>query len=122
MTEIPKMFPFTKLKLEQGEIPVWVGFNPTFHRFFVYGIAISDKALYLCRRAWILANWKRYPLNCISDVMFDSGRSRPTLRFRVGDAKVTFNGPWDLYRGEMQFDRGVISAAAAFLDQAVAGK
>ena len=121
MTEIPKIFPFTKLNLRHGEVPLWVGFNPTFHRFFVYGLVISDTALYVCSRAWFFATWRRYPLAEISDVTLESGGSRPTIGFRADNKKVTFSTPWDLYTDQMEFDRSVLSKAVAFLDQSLTG-
>jgi hypothetical protein len=115
MTEIPNIFPFTKLQLGQGEVPRWVGFHPTFHRFFTYGLVISDVALYVCSRAWLFASWRRYRLENISEVTLASGRGRPTIRFRAGDSRVTFSTPWDFYGEEMEFDRSVLSKAVALL-------
>ena len=113
MTAIPKIFPFSKLKLREQETLMWVGYNPTFHRFTKYGIAISDTALYLCSRAWVIAIWRRYPLADISDVVFvgDDG-GRPAIEFQAGHSIVTFRTPCDLHSEEADFDRGVLSRAA----------
>jgi hypothetical protein len=115
MTEIPPTFPFSKLTLHDHETPLWVGYNPTFHRFFQYGLVISDAALYLCSRAWLFANWKRYPLAELSDVVVGAHGTRASIKFRVGDRVVNFSVPGDSYADEMDFDRGVLSKAAAFL-------
>lgn len=113
MTDLPDVFPFTKLEPCKGEVIRWVGFNPTFHRFLTYGIAISDVALYVCSRAWLFARWKRYSLDEISDVVvLDTKNSRPTIRFRAGNKTVAFSTPWDFHHEEMEFDRGVLSKAA----------
>lgn len=116
MTEIPKHFPFTKLKLREHEIPMWFGYNPTFHRFFQYGLVISDAALYIGSGAWLFAKWKRYPLKEVSDVTLDE--DGPAIKFRVGDRQVTFYAPQDFHRDETDFDRSVFSNAVAFLQSA----
>lgn len=51
MIALPKTFPFTQLKLREGETVRWVGFNPTFHRFRVCGLVITDISFLVCSPA-----------------------------------------------------------------------
>ena len=115
MIEIPRNFPFTKLKISRSETLIWTGYNPTFHRFLVYGLAISDMALYVCSRAWIFANWKRYPISEISDISVDPENLRPALRFRAGGNRIVFRTPSDVHEREAEFDRSVLRKAAEVL-------
>ncbi len=108
---LPSTFPFSKLKLPDGEVLWWVGYNPTFHRFWVYGLAITDLAFYLCSRGWLFARWRRYLLAEISDVVLVEGGGRPRIEFRVGEKKVTFVTPFDSHEDETEFDRSVLQKA-----------
>ena len=114
--ELPATFPFSKLRLAAGEVAIWAGSNPTFHRFFEYGLVISNVALYLCGPAWLFAWWRRYPLSEIRDAEISGDGSRPRLRFYVGRKKVSFYTPFDFYSDEMGFDRKVLEKALSFLD------
>jgi hypothetical protein len=114
--ELPAIFPFSRLQLAVGEAVIWVGSNPTFHRFFEYGLVISNVALYLCGPAWLFAWWRRYPLSEMRDVQLSSDGSRPGLRFYVGRKKVSFYTPFDFYSDEMDFDRKVLAKAFLFLE------
>ena len=113
--KFPSIFPFSKLELRDGEVLRWVGYNPTFHRFWVYGLAITDAAFYVCSRSWLFARWRRYPLADISDVMLAGGEGRPKIEFRIGGKKVTFITPFDSHEDETEFDRGVLLKAVECL-------
>ena len=115
MTVLPPIFPFSGLKLRNREVLRWVGYNPTFHRYSAYGLAISDAAFYVCSRGWLFARWKRYPLPDISDVTFDGDENTSAIKFRVGDKQVTFRTPCDAHHDETEFDRGVLSQAVKYL-------
>jgi hypothetical protein len=108
---IPSIFPFSKLRLRDRETLQWVGYNPTFHRFTAYGLAITDSALYLCALSWLFARWCRYRLSEISNVECEENRVLPTMTFRVGEERVTFRTPYDSHKEESGFDRKVISSA-----------
>ena len=116
MTALPEIFPFSRLKLQGHEALEWVGYNPTFHRFTKYGLAISDAAFYVCWRSLIFASWRRYPLSDISNVAFvgDEDR-RPELKFQVGSRKMAFRTPIDFHTEDVNFDRGVLFKAAEHL-------
>lgn len=116
MTGLPEIFPFSKLKLPEGEALKWVGYNPTFHRFLAYGLAISDSAFYVCRPSWLFPKWKRYSLFEISDVQVSTSRIRPAIHFRVMGRKVSFRAPFDLHEDERELDRSVLSRAAGYLN------
>jgi len=120
MTTLPSVFPFSKLKLRDREALEWVGYNPTFHRFTKYGLAISDAAFYVCWQSWIFARWRRYPLVEISNVTFVGDKdSRPALKFQVGRRLLAFRTPCDSHTEEVDFDRGVLSKAAEKLQSKV---
>jgi hypothetical protein len=111
MTAIPSIFPFSKLKLRDQEELMWVGYNPTFHRFTKYGLAISNVAFYVCS-GWVFARWKRYALADISRVTPTVGGGiRPAIEFQVGIRKVIFRTPFDSHAEEVDFDRGVLLKA-----------
>jgi hypothetical protein len=111
VTTLPSIFPFSKLKLRDQEELMWVGYNPTFHRFTKYGLAISDAAFYVCS-GWVFARWRRYPLADIAKVTFTGDRDgRPAIEFQVGTRKVVFRTPFDSHAEEVDFDRGVLSKA-----------
>ena len=120
MIDIPPLFPFTKLTLGDDEVPLWVGYNPTFHRFVHYGLLISNRALYVCSNAYIFARWRRYPLRDIEDVTFGPGR-RPTFCFRVGNENICFRTPGDTYREEIEVDRRILTEAVRFLRSRLQG-
>jgi hypothetical protein len=113
--DVPSSFPFTKLKVPSQEAVLWVGSNPTFHRFIEYGLVISNEALYVCHCWWRIAWWRRYSRSDISRVDVVNGGLRPSLRFSVGDRKVTFHTPHDFYKDEMNFDRSVLERARELL-------
>jgi hypothetical protein len=116
MMSLPAIFPFSKLKLRDGEALQWVGYNPTFHRFTAYGIAITDVAFYACFRAWIFSKWNRYALSEISNALLTEDLfGRPTIEFEAGDRKVAFHAPYDSHKGEVEFDKTVLSKAIELL-------
>ncbi len=113
MTVVPSISPFTRLKLRDAERLQWVGYNPTFHRYRVYGLALSDTAFYVYAPAWLFGRWRRYPLSEVSDVALnDSGSA---IRFRMGEKTVTFRPPFDSHADEAQFDRAVMAKAVELL-------
>jgi hypothetical protein len=116
MIVVPSMFPFSKLKLGEGEVLKWVGSNPTFHRFRTYGLAISDVAFYMCSGAWIFARWQRYALADISTVSLNGiAYGVPRIEFWVAGKKVTFRTPYDSHDEEVEFDRGVLLKATELM-------
>lgn len=111
---VPPGFPFTRLRMHSGENVLWSGYNPTFHRFLDYGLVLSDRALYLCRRSWWrLALWKRFPLDIIDEFVLLDGGGRPGVRIRTATRNITFRTPFDFYADEMEFDRMVLEKAVA---------
>jgi hypothetical protein len=114
--ELPATFPFSKLRLAAGEAAIWVGSNPTFHRFFEYGLVVSNAALYLCGPAWLFARWRRYPLAEVRDAQISADGEQPRLRFCIGRRKVSFYTPFDFHSDEMIFDRNVLAKALSFLE------
>jgi hypothetical protein len=115
VTTLPSIFPFSKLELRKGEVLRWVGYNPTFHRFRSYGLAVSNAAFYVCGPAWIFAKWSRYALSEIADVaLVDTGREIG-IKFRVGDKKVVVRAPFDSHADDSQFDRQLFSNAIGYL-------
>jgi len=114
--ELPATFPFSKLRLAAGEVAIWTGSNPTLHRFFEYGLVISNVALYLCGPARLFAWWRRYPLSEIRDVQINANGGRPRLWFYIGGRRVSFYTPFDFYSDEMDFDRKVLAKAFSFLE------
>jgi len=107
--------PFSRLRLMTGEEVVWCGSNPTFHRAFEYGIAITGANLYLCGRAWLFARWRRYALSEIGEVSTGKYMGRPALVFNAKQRKIVFTTPFDFYADEMEFDLRVLRSAEAVL-------
>jgi hypothetical protein len=98
---------------------VWYGYNPTFHRFLDYGLVLSSQALYVCRRTWwTFVRWRRFALADIVAVRRIEGAMRPGLRIDTRARSITFYTPYDLYRDEMIFDRGVLDKALAAIKAA----
>jgi hypothetical protein len=117
--EVPQYFPLSRLKLPVGEDALWWGYNPTFHRFLDYGLVLSSRALYLCRRAWwLFAYWSRVPLDEIVAVTMIKGRARPGLRIDTTHGSIKFYTPYDFYRDDMVFDAGVLEKAIAAIHAA----
>ena len=114
--EALKHFPFSKLTVPPGEEVLWCASNPTFHRTWDCGIAISSSALYLFSPFWLwLARWRRYPLADIEHASFENSRWTPRLILRMGDRTVTFRTPYDGYQDEMDFDRKNLAKAVELL-------
>jgi hypothetical protein len=114
--EALKHSPFSKLILPANEKIHWCASNPTFHRTGDYGIAISNEALYLFSPFWLwLARWRRYPLSNIQEATFKDSRWLPKLVLQIGDRKITFRTPYDVYQDEMDFDRKNLANAAKLL-------
>ena len=111
-------FPFSKLVLPPDEEVLWCASNPTFHRTWGYGIAISGHALYLFSPFWLwLARWRRYPLSDVRHATFKDSHWLPKLVLQVSDQTVTFRTPYDGYQDEMDFDRKNLAKAAELLAQ-----
>ncbi|MFT3807999.1 hypothetical protein [Arenimonas sp.] len=111
-------FPFSKLTLSEDEEVIWCASNPTFHRTWDYGIAITGSAVYLFSPFWLwLARWRRYPLSDIKQASFKDSRWVPRLLLQVGDRTVTFRTPYDGYQDEMDFDRKNLAEAAELIAQ-----
>jgi hypothetical protein len=108
---MPKSFPFTRLRLPHGEVAQWVGYNPTFHRAFEYGLVITDKAIYVCRPSWVFARWVRIPLPSIIAVELGSPTERPQITIRTSSTKHLLRTPRDHYKDESDIDRGVLAKA-----------
>lgn len=112
--DLPKAYPFTQLNACQGEEIRWYGYNPTFHRFFDYGLVLTNSAIYLYRRNWwLLARWNRIPLDNVKQIAALEGRARPGLMIQTTACTIFFYTPWDSYRDEMEFDRKVLAEAQA---------
>lgn len=108
-----EQFPFQKLRLEQNEEITWFGHNPTFHRCTDYGIAQSDRALYLYSPFWwFFSKWKRISLQEITDAQFHDSKLSPMLRVHHLKGSARLRTPRD-YADEMEFDRQVLKEAAA---------
>ena len=97
--------PFSKLKLPSGESILWIANNPTFHRSFDYGMALSEQALYLYSPFWIsLARWHRIPLSEIREIVFKDSWIVPSLRVKTARRRYRLRTPYD-YADEMDYDR-----------------
>ena len=111
-------FPFTKLHLRQDEEVFWCASNPTFHRTSNYGIAITNRAVYLFSPFWLwFARWRRYPLVDVQQAVFHDSYWVPRLRIRLCTGTVTFRTPYDGYQDEMNYDRENLAKAAELLEQ-----
>jgi hypothetical protein len=120
--DLPKAYPFTQLKACQGEQVLWYGYNPTFHRFVDYGLVLTNSALYLYRRNWwLIARWKRIPLDDVQQIEAIEGHARPGLRIVRTASTITFYTPSDSYCDEMEFDRKVLEKARAAFQAAMTG-
>ena len=106
--ELPASFPFSRLKVPSDERVLWHGSNPTFHRFFDYGIVLSDKALYLFGPAWVIGRWKRVPVDLIEHVEASRSLGQTMVTFHTAARVWRFHTPHDSYRDEMDFDAGVV--------------
>jgi hypothetical protein len=111
MIALPTTFPFSRLKLPSGEVLQWVGYNPTFHRFFEYGLAITNVAFYVSSPRWLIARWRRYALTDIADVTLDHKARQPSMHFRVRGRTIRFRAPYDSHSVESQFDWRVLAQA-----------
>lgn len=111
MTTLPQAFPFSRLKLASGEALKWVGYNPTFHRFFIYALAITDAAIYVCSWARFFARWRRYSLSDIHDVRLRGEGGTPAMEFWVGKKRVILSAPFDSHSEDVEFDRAVLRSA-----------
>jgi hypothetical protein len=114
-------FPFVRLELPASESVVWCASNPTFHRSSDYGIAITDRALYLFSPRWFWrSRWRRYSLLDVRHATFRDSYWRPKVVVRVGDQSIAFRTPYDIHQDEMDIDRRHLARAAEILEQAVA--
>ena len=119
--DLPKSFPFTRLKTAQGEEVLWFGYNPTFHRFLDYGLVLTLSAIYVCRRSWwLIVHWRRIPLDDVVEVELIGGHVRPGLMIQTTAGTISFHTPFDFYRDEMNFDRKVLEKGVAAIRAAKA--
>jgi hypothetical protein len=111
--ELPRYFPFKRLKLPSDEAVLWYGYNPTFHRLLDYGLLLTCRALYVYRRTWwrLFGHWRRLPLSEIVAVRRIDQTVRPGLRIEMHRRSIDFYTPHDFYWDEMAFDRGVLEKA-----------
>ena len=114
--EAQQHFPFSKLVLLPPEELLWCASNPTFHRTWDYGIAITDQAIYLYSPFWLwMSRWRRHPLSEIRCAAFRDSYWAPRLVLDTGRRKVSFRTPYDGYQDEMDFDRRNLAKAAELL-------
>ena len=119
---LPSFFPFTALRVPEGEEVLWFGYNPTFHRCFEYGLALTTLALYLCRRSWWrLAHWERIPLDDVIAVDLLEGGFRPGLTIQRRRRMLRFHTPFDVYRDEVAHDRRVLEEGVNAIRAAKSG-
>lgn len=115
-------FPFSLLKLPAGEAVRWNASNPTFHRSWDYGLALTGEAFYLFHPFWLwFARWRRLPLASIKSAEFRDSRWSPCLIIRCGERTIRFRTPLD-HKDEMAFDRANLQQAAAAINQAIASR
>lgn len=103
--ELPRSYPFTRLRLPSGELLRWQGYNPTFHRFDEWGMVLTDQALYWFKPAWLLGKWRRIPLGDIRGAEFRDSSWRPTLVLDTTAGLIKCRTPHDAYSDDMDFDR-----------------
>lgn len=112
-------FPFSRLKLPLGEAVLWNASNPTFHRSWDYGLAITDEAFYLFHPFWLwFARWRRLPLASIKSAEFRDSRWSPSLIIRYGERTIRFRTPFD-HKDEMVFDRTNLQEAARAINESI---
>lgn len=114
--ELPRDYPFNRLRMPAGERALWRACNPTFHRGYDYGIVLTDRAVYL--RSWVLSalrRWKRIPYTDIRQVRFRDSRLFPCLEIATARRIVRFRTPFDSYDDEMDWDRERLIEAACFI-------
>lgn len=115
-------FPFTQLKLPAGETVLWNASNPTFHRSWDYGLALTAEAFYLFHPFWLwFARWRRVPLASITSAEFRDSRWSPCLIIRCSERSIHFRTPYD-HKDEMAFDRMNLQEATAAINQAIASR
>lgn len=115
-------FPFSQLKLPVGETVLWNASNPTFHRSWDYGLAITGEAFYLFHPFWLwFARWRRLPLASITSAEFRDSRWSPRLIIRCGERTIRFRTPFD-HKDEMAFDRANLQEAARAINQSIHGR
>jgi hypothetical protein len=120
--DLPKCFPFTHLRIPQGEQVLWNGHNPTFHRFLNYELVITRSAIYLCRRSWWrIARWTRISLDDVVDAELVGNHIRPGLKIQRAAGTISFHTPFDYYQDEMDFDRKILEQAIEIVRATKAG-
>ena len=113
-------FPFTELKLADAESFIWAGNSWAFHRAGVYGILVSDCAVYWYSPFWLcLAKWRRFPLQSIGSVYFRNSRWRPGLVLETSEGRFKLATPFDGYSDEMDIDRKMLETAAEVVMRAI---
>lgn len=111
-------YPFDKLVLPVGEVRLYQGANPTFHRSRDYGIVVTQQALYWYSPFWFwLSRWQRYALEDIESVRFIDSRWLPKLMIRVGGRNRVMRTPYDSYADEMDYDRKVLREASVLIEK-----
>lgn len=89
-------FPFSLLKLPAGEAVRWNASNPTFHRSWDYGLALTGEAFYLFDPFWLwFARWQRLPLASLKSAEFRDSRWSPCLVVRCSEQTIRFRTPLD---------------------------
>ena len=111
---LPQSLPFTSLRIPQGEEVLWYGYNPTFHRFLDYGLVLTSRTIYMCRRSWWrIARWGEIPLADVVAVALIEDHARPGLRIERTNSAINFHTPFDFYSDEMTFDSSVLEKGVA---------
>jgi hypothetical protein len=115
--ELPRSYPFTRLQLVPGEVVLWHGHNPTFHRYVQYGFVVTTEALYWFKSLWSFSRWQRFPLGAICSARFDGSRLRPCVELDLGGVSRKLHTPYDYYADEMIHDRQVLAEGVDMLNQ-----
>ncbi|MBL8263008.1 MAG: hypothetical protein JNM58_11305 [Xanthomonadaceae bacterium] len=117
--------PFDRLLLPAGESLVWTYYNRTFHRMDLKGIAITEKALYLCSLmpfVPFLGRWRCVGFDEIRGIEYMESRfGRPTLVVHLDARTEKLCTPFDMHKDEMAYDRQCLREAVDIVQRLLDG-